>query len=664
MISFSGCGVLGILRKSNAPKIKGDLVIRAIERVRYRGSDRGAGFAIFNKNFFNSNKYIVKAFYHGDPEELKEILSIYGLSIEDWDVESMKDSICSCIFYITANNLLKTKRIFRNINEMLWKFKKGRLYSFGNSLNIFKGTGYPKDIAEIYNIKEIEGDLWLAHTRQPTNSPGHYPYWSHPFSSFNIAVVHNGDISSFGANVEFLMGKGWKGFVGTDSEVIAFLFEELMEEGLNIEDAVKILINPSRRRSILSREIEYLYRNARLDGPFAAIIGYDSGDDIYLIGIIDRSKFRPIIISEDEHYYYIASEENEIREINPKTKTWTLKPGSYFIASLNKGIINYGRDEEELKSFSSYQPIFLPEKYDIDAKNLGYKELNYMIAKIAKTKKEISVANVMGHRYIGINFKRLGIENIKINLYGVVGNCMANLNENNEFHVYGNVADDCCDTMHGGKVVIYGNAGDVLAQAFQGGKIFIKGNAGNRVGIQMREYKNRKPYLIIGGMVDDYLGEYMAGGVIVILGLNIKNEPVGNFIGSGMIGGKIYIRGKISMSKLGLQPNKFETLRFLKALLLENIINNNEYEILKEKESIELINILTEKAKHYAKKLFFEEKIGIPNFEYRELSEEEHKELYPIMKEYGQDIKYEVTELLKEKFTIIKPNTHYVTLNR
>jgi len=44
----SGCGVFGILRKRNSPKVKGNLVVRAIDRVRYRGSDKGAGFAVFN----------------------------------------------------------------------------------------------------------------------------------------------------------------------------------------------------------------------------------------------------------------------------------------------------------------------------------------------------------------------------------------------------------------------------------------------------------------------------------------------------------------------------------------------------------------------------------------------------------------------------------------
>ncbi|WP_338600324.1 glutamate synthase [Sulfolobus tengchongensis] len=648
----SGCGVLGILRKKNAPKVKGNLVVRAIDRVRYRGSDKGAGFAVFNLE--RRNYYVVKAFYDGDPEELKEIFLRHGVRIENVELIAKHSDLCDCNL-IALGDLNQIKKAIRDINETIWNSegRKGRVYSVGSSLHVYKGVGYPRDVASKYNVEELEGDLWLAHTRQPTNSPGYYPFWSHPFSSFNVAIVHNGDVSSFGANVEYLTSRGLSSFVGTDSEVLAFLFEELIEEGLSIEEAIKILINPSRRFNALSRDVDYLYRNARLDGPFTAVIGYDAGDDLYLIAIADRAKFRPAIIGEDEFYYYVASEENEIREISPKARVWTLKPGSYFIASLNKGVISYGRSKEELMTFSP-PPIMFPERYDINAYNIGYKELNYEILKLAKEgKREITVANVLGHRYIGINLPAMGINNLRINLYGVVGNAMANLNEGNEFYVYGNVADDCCDTMHGGKVVIYGDARDVLAQTFQNGRIFVKGNAGNRVGIQMREYKDKRPYLIIGGIVDDYLGEYMAGGVIVIFGKGFNGEPVGNFVGTGMVGGRIYIRGRISTSKLGLQPPKYEVIRLLRALYIDGLISSEEYESLKDSEYIEIMDKLKGEAKEYAKKLF-EEKIGVPKYEYRELTEDEFKELLPVIEEYSRDMNdNSYVELLKEKFTIV-----------
>ena len=646
MISPSGCGVFGILRKVNSPKIEGEKVVNAIDAVSYRGSDKGAGFAVFNLN--SENRYLVKAFYSGNIDEIKGMIEKYGVRV--LSSSYVDGDVCDCKFEITLGNVAQIKKVTRNINEILWQKHKGRIYSVGKSLDVFKGVGYPKDIAKIYNVQDYSGDLWLAHTRQPTNSPGHFPFWSHPFSTFDIAIVHNGDVSSFGANLEFLKSRGWEGFVGTDSEVMAFLFEELISEGLSIEEAVKIMMNPSRRANVLTTEEDYRYRNARLDGPFTAIIGYDSGDDLYMIGIADRSKFRPIIIGEDENYYYIASEENQIRLLNKKAKVWTLAPGSYFIASLKKGVISYGRSREEIESFSSSH--FDSSTYDIDASNIGYKDLNKEILKLNKS--EITVINVLSHRYIGISFPKAGK---KIRLYGYVGNELANLNENNEIYVYGNVADDCCDTMHGGKVVIYGDARDVLGQAFQGGKIFVKGNAGNRVGIQMREYEGNRPYLIIGGRVDDYLGEYMAGGVILIFN-NTKAEPTGNYVGSGMVGGRIYIRGKLDPSKLGLQPNRFEVLRLLKALLIDKLISDKEYQDLRNLPYIEIMNRLQGDAKKLAKSLF-EEKVGIPTYEYRELEEEEIKELEPMAKEYDRDLGTYYSEFLGQKFTVVKPRKNF-----
>ncbi|MCY0883537.1 MAG: glutamate synthase, partial [Acidianus infernus] len=313
---------------------------------------------------------------------------------------------------------------------------------------------------------------------------------------------------------------------------------------------------------------------------------------------------------------------------------------------------NPGRDVSKISSFS--KPVFYTEKFDIDARGLGYKDVNKAIMEFVNKsgKKEVTVVNLLGHRYIGISFPKAGL---RLNLYGVVGNAMANLNENNVFHVYGNVADDCCDTMQGGKVVIHGDARDVLAQTFQGGYIYVKGNAGNRVGIQMREYMNKRPYLVIGGMVDDYLGEYMAGGVIMVLGLGIKGEPVGNYIGSGMVGGRIYIRGKVNPEKIGLQPSKQEMVRFLKALLLDNMISEEKYNKLKEMPYIEVVKELDGEAKKYAQKLF-EEKVGIPTYEYRELTEDEIKELEPIARDYAIETnqnKDTIVEMLKEKYTVI-----------
>jgi glutamate synthase domain-containing protein 3 len=82
----------------------------------------------------------------------------------------------------------------------------------------------------------------------------------------------------------------------------------------------------------------------------------------------------------------------------------------------------------------------------------------------------------------------------------------------------------------------------------RGGQIYIQGNAGYRAGIHMKAYKEKVPLIIIGGKTGSFLGEYQAGGDIIVLGLDStdrdKSKPaVGGFPCTGMHGGRMFIRG-------------------------------------------------------------------------------------------------------------------------
>ena len=73
----------------------------------------------------------------------------------------------------------------------------------------------------------------------------------------------------------------------------------------------------------------------------------------------------------------------------------------------------------------------------------------------------------------------------------------------------------------------------------------VQGNAGYRAGIHMKEYGEKIPVLVIGGCAGSFLGEYQAGGVIMVLGLNRRNKRiVHNFPCTGMHGGKLILRGE------------------------------------------------------------------------------------------------------------------------
>ena len=63
----------------------------------------------------------------------------------------------------------------------------------------------------------------------------------------------------------------------------------------------------------------------------------------------------------------------------------------------------------------------------------------------------------------------------------------------------------------------------------------------------MKEYKNKKPIIVIGGRVGSFLGEYLAGGRIIVLGQHHDFKPlVGSFPCAGMHGGKIFLHGDVS----------------------------------------------------------------------------------------------------------------------
>jgi len=107
--------------------------------------------------------------------------------------------------------------------------------------------------------------------------------------------------------------------------------------------------------------------------------------------------------------------------------------------------------------------------------------------------------------------------------------------------------------MNSGEIVIHGHAGDIVGLSARGGKIFVRDGVGYRAGIHMKEYRDKKPVLVIGGTAQDFLGEYMAGGIIVILGRNHGSSTThqAKFVGTGMHGGAIYLRGKINENQLG-----------------------------------------------------------------------------------------------------------------
>ncbi|NOZ28863.1 MAG: hypothetical protein GXP39_12530 [Chloroflexi bacterium] len=186
---------------------------------------------------------------------------------------------------------------------------------------------------------------------------------------------------------------------------------------------------------------------------------------------------------------------------------------------------------------------------EIDATGLHYRELNERIhAAVAEGARTLRLVNVRGQRYIGTGLR----VPVRIEIHGVPGNDLAAFMEGPRIVVYGNTQDGCGNTMNSGEIVIHGHAGDITGLSMRGGRIFIRGNVGYRVGIHMKEYGDQRPAIVVGGTAQHFLGEYMAGGVLVLLGLDTpRGEHLARFIGTGMHGGVMYFRGTLRPEQLG-----------------------------------------------------------------------------------------------------------------
>ena len=196
---------------------------------------------------------------------------------------------------------------------------------------------------------------------------------------------------------------------------------------------------------------------------------------------------------------------------------------------------------------------FRQEEAEIDATDLDTKKLNDRLRELLLSGTEkVLIRNVCGQRYIGTRLYTPQHLKMDIEIFGTPGNDLAAFLFGHQITVHGNAQDGVGNTMDAGEVVIHGRAGDVLGFSMRGGEIYVRDGCGYRTALHMKEYESKRPVLVIGGTTQDFLGEYMAGGIVVLLDLENKGHR-SNFIGTGMHGGVIYLKGTVEPDQVGGQ---------------------------------------------------------------------------------------------------------------
>ena len=361
------CGIVGGI-DVNGGKIKGSNIIEAISVQHERGNGLGGGFAAYDiyqgfeqyyalhiacnneqsarlaDDFIRSHLYVkiaedmptmdVKSItWH---PLLKRYFTFPGPNNEDLKLSNLGPS--------TVHNQADMVEFY--MKKFVFDFNRSIpdafVMSCGKNMGVFKGVGYPEEIGEFFRIDKMEASMWLAHSRFPTNTQS---WWggAHPFSLLEWSVVHNGEITSYGVNKNYLEMFGYDCRLLTDTEVISYLFDLFVREfRMPLEDTCAVLSPPlwneieeeleSTRRVKLLHLRQY-YPQALLNGPFAILVG--NGRE--MIAMNDNLKLRPLVGAKRGEQYYFSSEECSFEILCPdRENTWMLEGGKPHIVRIKE----------------------------------------------------------------------------------------------------------------------------------------------------------------------------------------------------------------------------------------------------------------------------------------------------------------------------------------
>ena len=265
------CGIVGIyLKTKKFEKNLGKMLSGMLNNMESRGPD-SAGFAIYK----NEDKKIFK----------------YSLCINDLDFNKFKEEILKKIKktqlkqysdHVIIKTPIEPRIVMKIINDY---FPKVSLVGYGNSIEIFKQVGNPKDVVKKFKLESFSGTHGIGHTRMATES-AITTDGSHPYSTGkDECLVHNGSLSNHNNLRRELIKKGNTFNSENDTEVAAGYVSHNLSNKKSLKDTLTSGLKD-------------------LDGFYTFITGTKKGFAV----VRDEIACKPAVIAETKNYVAIASE--------------------------------------------------------------------------------------------------------------------------------------------------------------------------------------------------------------------------------------------------------------------------------------------------------------------------------------------------------------------
>ncbi len=160
-----------------------------------------------------------------------------------------------------------------------------KVMSAGDSIEIFKEVGLPKDVARRFELAKMHGTHGIGHTRMATESAV-TTMGAHPFSTgADQCLVHNGSLSNHNGVRRELRRQGMTFETENDTEVGAAFISHKLQTGETLGNALEATLTD-------------------LDGFFTFVVGTRNG-----FGVVrDPIACKPAVMAETDQYVAFGSE--------------------------------------------------------------------------------------------------------------------------------------------------------------------------------------------------------------------------------------------------------------------------------------------------------------------------------------------------------------------
>ncbi len=249
--------------------------------------------------------------------------------------------------------LMKTRLELRKMGEV---DESIIVFSFYPDIITIKEVGDPLQLGEFFGLGDstLKAKIIFAQGRQNTNYAINL-YACHPFFLQGFSTMTNGENTAFIPIMEYLMGRGFRGYTGynSDSEVFTHILHYLVRQLSYPLTYYKDVITPLKVSEIEMREdgkaLDLIRKSLRMlciDGP-NCVIGFTPDGTCFMVQ--DAKKLRPGAVGGVKGKYALMSEECGLdRAIPDRDRSTDVFPMKYDMVIIPPGA-------EEVKVWNQLQ---------------------------------------------------------------------------------------------------------------------------------------------------------------------------------------------------------------------------------------------------------------------------------------------------------------------